>query len=272
MSQIFLTAASRKVSDVQINIKWQDILILMYHDIYKSSREPKYDHFYVLESVFAHQMDALIKDGYQPVTLKSAINSVQSHTPLPKKSFAVTFDDGYSSFFELAAPILESRHIPATVFLVSELVGTKNSWVEKDGFESDPLMTWQQIHELQRTSSLFDFQAHTANHVRLADISLETANLELMLCKENLEQKLGTHVDSICYPWGSVNDDVIKAASDLGYTSGLTTEFGRLTPYENLMRLPRIAMHHVPSFSLKFGPRWPNFWWRIKTRKDKRSI
>jgi peptidoglycan/xylan/chitin deacetylase (PgdA/CDA1 family) len=243
----------------------------MYHDIYKTPRETKYDHFYVLESVFAQQLDALLGAGYKPIALKEAIAQSQNPSVNATKSFVVTFDDGYESFANFAASVLDDRKIPSTVFLVSNMIGTHNHWVEKEGFRPDSLMTWAQIEYLKYHHPRVDFQSHTANHVRLADIPLVEAVTELTESKARLEQKLGSPIDTICYPWGSVNDAVVNAASDAGYKYGVTTEFGRMRPNENPMLLPRIAMHHVPWFSLKFGPRWPNFWWRIKTRKDGRS-
>jgi peptidoglycan/xylan/chitin deacetylase (PgdA/CDA1 family) len=250
---------------------WQDVVILMYHDIYKTPRSRQYDHFYVLQSIYAQQLDALIGAGYSPLSLRDLCEAVESNIPPKQKSFVVTFDDGYASFSLIAAPILATSSIPATVFLVSEKVGTKNDWVEKDGFQTDPLMSWQEIEDIKRSHPLIDFQAHTATHVRLADIPLSAAKDELRRCKETIEQRLHARVDTICYPWGSVNDQVVDLARELGYHCGVTTEFGRVRDGDNPMLLPRVAMHHVPAFSLKFGPRWPNFWWRIRTRKDSRS-
>lgn len=37
---------------------------------------------------------------------------------------AVTFDDGYQDFYELAYPLLKRKGIPATVFVVTDLIGT----------------------------------------------------------------------------------------------------------------------------------------------------
>ena len=41
---------------------------------------------------------------------------------LPANAVAVTFDDGYACFAEVAAPLLEQSGIPATVFIPAELV------------------------------------------------------------------------------------------------------------------------------------------------------
>jgi len=55
---------------------------------------------------------------------------------LPRRSIAVTFDDGYSDWFQLAKPLLEHLEIPATVFLIT---GTN---------ETKRLMWWDELENI----------------------------------------------------------------------------------------------------------------------------
>src|SRR3954447_22663188 len=62
---------------------------------------------------------------------------------------ALTFDDGISTVFESAMPILRDRAIPAHVFVISRWVGGDNRWPGQPA-NATPfnLMDWNQLEEL----------------------------------------------------------------------------------------------------------------------------
>ena len=65
---------------------------------------------------------AHIRQYYAPVTLDQAAQAIAGGKPLPAKALAVTVDDGYRDFFEVAYPVFREFGIPATVFVVTRFL------------------------------------------------------------------------------------------------------------------------------------------------------
>jgi len=73
-----------------------------------------------------------IRRYMHPIGLSEAVESLAAGEPLPPRSVAVTFDDGYRDMRLTAAPILEEFAIPATFFVVPTfLTGGDEPWWEE---------------------------------------------------------------------------------------------------------------------------------------------
>ena len=248
---------------------WTPVPILMYHAVEVKPRPPKYKHFYVLAGEFAGQMRMLKRAGYQTVSFGALAAARAGTGTLPAKPVLLTFDDGYRNLLPNVHPLLKALGFPYTVFLVSERVGKTNDWVAPEGYDPTPLLTWEEIAQMQADSGV-DFQAHTRTHPKLAEIGPDDVRRELVESKDTLEQRLQAPITTLCYPYGSVSDAVVDLASEAGYTQAVTTEFGRVRAGDPALRLPRISVYHVPPVSLTYGIGPLNFRWRLESRKDTR--
>ena len=95
---------------------------------------------------FRRQMELLLDHGFEPISFDQLIAFCKEGEELPQKPVIVTFDDGYSSFYELAFPILKELSIQATVFPIGVSVG-KDTYKDT-GISMIPHFDWQQAQEM----------------------------------------------------------------------------------------------------------------------------
>ena len=82
-------------------------------------------------AAFREQMEFLSR-RYTPIALPEALERIDAGRPLPRCPVAITFDDGFRNVATTAMPVLEQLAIPATVYLVTSLVGTSQpAWPER---------------------------------------------------------------------------------------------------------------------------------------------
>jgi peptidoglycan/xylan/chitin deacetylase (PgdA/CDA1 family) len=75
---------------------------------------------------FKRQLDFLMRH-YQVVS----VATIQDQD-VPNYAVAITFDDGYQSVYEHAYPALKSRQLPATLYLITDVVGNRKLvWVNE---------------------------------------------------------------------------------------------------------------------------------------------
>ncbi len=189
------------------------------------------------------QLAALRRRGYRAATLSEAVAE-----PSPARTVVISFDDGYRSVLELAAPILERHGFPATLFVPTGSVDSEqpmiwpgiDQWI--GGPHEDELMPldWDGVRELRRRG--WQIGSHSVSHPRLTALSDSLLDDELSSSKAMCEEQLHERCTAIAYPYGSSDTRVARAAARADYDVGV--DLSRwLTPTEPL-RVPRVGIYH----------------------------
>ena len=94
-------------------------IILMYHRVARVAYDPW--RLAVWPDRFAEQIEALVQ--LRRVVSLRWLSAELARGRLPKRVAVVTFDDGYADVLTQAKPVLERYACPATVFLVTGVIG-----------------------------------------------------------------------------------------------------------------------------------------------------
>jgi len=161
------------------------------------------------------------KDGKLYATLKERLDSSDAQlaenaikpygrTTKPVQN-VITFysDDGAPEDYTILKPIADAQGIPFTICVIPGAI-----------ISNTASMTIAQLQELQTNG--WEINSHTYNHV---DVTIKTeAELEFQLGEsKNYLESHGLTVNSVCYPYGYVNDLAMKVARKY-YRAGLGSD------------------------------------------------
>ncbi len=184
--------------------------VLMYHHVgFPDSPSG----LYVSPETFEKQMEFLKVHRYRVVPLAELAALIREKKPVPQKTVAVTFDDGYLDNFENAFPVLKEMGFPAALFMITGNIG-KEGWLSEEDLRI--------LDEAGITIG-----SHTVSHAFLPELKPEEVGKELAASKKKLEEVLGHPVTLLSYPAGGVTEPAIQEARKAGYEAALTTNYGR---------------------------------------------
>lgn len=198
-----------------------EVPILMYHRVNNPNDTSSLN---VSLATFERQMEFLKVHRYNVMRVEDIIELVKAKKPIPPKTVAITFDDGFMDNFTYAFPILKKMDFPATIFMI-----TRN--INEEGW-----LTEEDLRILEEGG--VSIGSHTVTHAHLPDHTDTDIEFELRESKKRLEKILGHPVNILSYPAGGFTGLSRAKAIEAGYTGALSTNRGlpRHDPY---------AMHRV---------------------------
>jgi peptidoglycan/xylan/chitin deacetylase (PgdA/CDA1 family) len=154
---------------------------------------------------------------------------------------AITFDDGYASLHDIAAPVLQASGATASVYLNTGRIG-EHLRVPSEAllghYPDDQFMTWKEVSTLRQAG--WTVGSHGLEHLDLTAESADSVFEELVQSKREIEDRIGVPCDHFAYTWGRFNKPVQIMVQAAGYKTAASCLHGPLADNVPRFALPRI--------------------------------
>ena len=147
-----------------------------------------------------------------------------------QRKILLTIDDGFSSFYENAWPILKEKKIPFILFVSTREVGSSN------------YMTWDQIRELKR-ENFVEIGNHSHTHEYLVDESYKVIKNDMEKSIAIFKNELGKNSEFFSYPFGEYSLKFKSLIQSLGFKYAFGQHSGVMDETKDLYELPRFPIN-----------------------------
>lgn len=145
----------------------------------------------------------------------------------PRRTVALTFDDGFADFIDGALPALRDYRLPATMFLVARTLEEgqgRADWLIPQPDVAPATLTESEVLELHAMG--VSFGSHSWAHRDLRELTEEECVTDLRDSREMIEDLLHAEAPLLAYPYGHHAEHVRRAAATAGYRFALSLPQG----------------------------------------------
>jgi peptidoglycan/xylan/chitin deacetylase (PgdA/CDA1 family) len=200
------------------------IITLMYHRF----EENKYPSTNIRINDFLKHLEIIKRNKIQFVNPKKYEEELIKNKK--KRKILLTIDDGFSSFYENAWPILKKKKIPFILFVNTREVGSFN------------YMSWDEIKEISK-ESFVEIGNHSHSHEYLVDENNNVIKADIVKSIEIFKKKLGKNSNFFSYPFGEYSSDFKKIIKSLGFKYAFGQHSGVIDETKNYYELPRFPIN-----------------------------
>jgi len=211
----------------------------------------------ITKEKFKEVLDTLDNNGYKTITFEELGKFVEGEIDIKDKVFIITMDDGYTSNYTKAYPVLKEKKMNALISIIGWSVGRDT--MSGGIIPIYPHCSWQELKEMQ-DSGLIEIGNHTYDMHKYDEEKLNERKGTIINKGENpllyrkffsediiklsdlVYNKLGKKDNVFCYPYGMYDEITEKLLEDLDYKITLTTDEGinYISKGSTLKKLKRI--------------------------------
>ena len=198
--------------------------VLLYHHVVPDDKATKDTCYCVSITNFQAQMSWLSEHGYTGIPVTRLVDVLQNGGELPARPVAITFDDGMQDIYTTAFPVLQQHGFSGTLFLIA-------GWINGEG-----VMSTAEIQEM--IANGWEIGDHSMTHF---DLTRDYSQLRYQLfdSKNKLEKMFGVPVNTVAYPFGSFNSNVVDKTMAYGYKAAFGLGRGYLQSASQIFDLTR---------------------------------
>lgn len=230
------TAPAVAVAEPTIADDGVRVAVLGYHDFSATLPETE---MRINTQKFRAQMQFLKDQALQVISMDDFSAWKKGQKSIPSRSVVITIDDGWSSVYSDAFPILKEFGYPFTVYLYTNYVNVKGR-----------SMSWEMIREMQKHGATIG--NHSKSHPYPATVKSQLRqgpehysrylDTEMGSSKVYLEKHFKQPVKTYCYPGGFHTEEMYGVAQKLGYDHLFTVLPGKIKRQSDDRFLPRYVI------------------------------
>jgi biofilm PGA synthesis lipoprotein PgaB len=214
-------------------LTWQHssaLVVLQYHHISEDTPAATS----ISPARFAQHMTWLADNQYRVLAMEELLALFKKNEALPDKAVVITFDDGYTSLYSEAWPVLKKRGWPFTVFVNSQHHDEKNA----------QYMSWAQLREMAEAGVAIG--NHSVSHDHMIRIQQgekqadwrKRMKQEITLAQKRIDKEVGRQPKIFAYPFGEHNQALETLLAELKYVA-FAQHSGPIAEFDSLQALPR---------------------------------
>lgn len=191
--------------------KTAQVAVLLYHRV-EANASPA---LRIAPELFEEHMQKLKDANITVISMQDFLAWKRGEKSIPARSALITIDDGFSSTFDVARPILKKYGYPWTCFVYTNFISRGSA------------LTWEQLAQLRDEG--VEIGCHSHSHANLRDtqgkppeVYEEWLKQEIAGAKQTLEQRLGIRCATYAYPFGSYSNRVLEHVKAAGFEAAFT--------------------------------------------------
>ncbi len=196
--------------------------------MYHRFEENKYPSTNIRINEFKKHLEIIEENNITFVHPKNFENALKNDKT--QRKILLTIDDGFSSFYKNAWPILKDKKIPFILFVSTREVGAFN------------YMTWDQIREISK-EEFVEIGNHSHTHEYLVDENSELIKADIEKSINIFKKELGTNSHFFSYPFGEYSVEFKQIIKSFKFKYALGQHSGVMDETKDFYELPRYPIN-----------------------------